>query len=229
MGSPHQCQNPVVSSLLPPINEVCEGYVFIPVCHSVHGDGAWQGGAWQRACMAGEHMWQGAYMAGEGMHGRGAYVAGGIHGRGGHAWQGGVHGKGAMHGGRHVWQGSMHGRGHAWWGCVWQGACMADACVAGGHAWQGGMHGGGVHGRGTCVAGENAWQGGMCGGGVHGGGMHGEGCMAGGRAWYMVNEREVRIPLECILVYEYFLLEIKVKEVFELRKTRCSKFVRYAK
>ena len=26
--------------LLPPANEVCEGYVFTPVCHSVHGRGA---------------------------------------------------------------------------------------------------------------------------------------------------------------------------------------------
>ena len=75
--------------------------------------------------------------------------------------------------------------------------------------------GGGVHGRG--VGGE-----GMCGGGVHGkghawqgvcmaGGMHGRGtCMqgmsvAGGRAWYTVNERVLRILLECILVPYKFL------------------------
>ena len=53
-----------------------------------------------------------------------------MHG-GGHAWQGGMHGRG-MHGGGHAWQwgmcggGGIHGRGHAW-----QGACMV----------------GGVHGR----------------------------------------------------------------------------------
>ena len=67
----------------------------------------------------------------------------------------------------------MHGRGHAW-----QGVCMA----------------GGVHCRGACMA----------------GGMHGRGhawrgpCMARGHVWQilrdMVNERAVRILLECILV-----------------------------
>ena len=29
----------VIQPLLPPANEVCEGYVFTPVCHSVHGGG----------------------------------------------------------------------------------------------------------------------------------------------------------------------------------------------
>ena len=59
---------------------------------------------------------------------------------GGHAWQGGVHGRGAcmvgacMVGCVCVWQGAcmagggMHGRG-----CAWQGVCMAE-----GHAWQDG-------------------------------------------------------------------------------------------
>ena len=28
-----------VDTYLPPSNEVCEGYVFTPVCHSVHGGG----------------------------------------------------------------------------------------------------------------------------------------------------------------------------------------------
>ena len=43
---------------LPPANEVCEGYVFTGVCHSVHGEGrAWLlpgGHAWLLwgACMA---------------------------------------------------------------------------------------------------------------------------------------------------------------------------------
>ena len=48
------------------------------------------------------HAWQG------GMCGRGMYMAGGggMHG-GGHVWQGDVHGRGGMHGGGHVWQGHV--------------------------------------------------------------------------------------------------------------------------
>ena len=33
----------VSHQLLPPANEVCEGYVFSRVCHSVHGGGTWVG------------------------------------------------------------------------------------------------------------------------------------------------------------------------------------------
>ena len=127
----------------------------------------------------------------EGMHG--SSRGGGV---GGHAWQGG-----------HVWQGAcmtgglwvvgamdgrgwMHGRG-----CVWQGACMAGGMHGGGHAWQGACEGGGHVKQGACMAGGHAWQ------GVHGRGA----CMVGGRAWQilrdMVNERAVRILLECILVH----------------------------
>ena len=62
---------------LPPANEVCEGYVFTPVCLSVWGGVRGGGGV----CMVGGHAWQGACMAG-GMHGRGACVAGGMHDRG---------------------------------------------------------------------------------------------------------------------------------------------------
>ena len=84
--------------LLPPENEVCEGYVFTGVCLST-GEGlrgTWQGGG----C-----AWQG------GMRGRG--VHGGGHGRGK-----------CVTGG--VWQGGMHGGGHVWWGhaCMAGGACM---------------------------------------------------------------------------------------------------------
>ena len=90
-----------------------------------------------------------------------------------------------------MWQGGMHGRG---------------ACMMGGvHDWgRGACVAGGMHGRGVCMAGE---------GGMHGGGV----CMAGGCAWPgdvlgrgacvpqqilrdTVNERAVRILLECILV-----------------------------
>ena len=54
---------------------------------------------------------------------------------------------------------------------------------------------GGVHGRKACVARGACMV----------GGMHGRGtCMTGGRAWQIlqdtVNERAVRILLECILV-----------------------------
>ena len=32
--------------LLRPANEVCEGYVFTPVCHSVHGGGVCPSACW---------------------------------------------------------------------------------------------------------------------------------------------------------------------------------------
>ena len=67
----------------------------------------------------------------------------------------------------------------------------------GGHAWQGGVRGGGacdtgrgMHGRGACVEGGHAWQG------------------EGEHAWQIlrdtVNERAVRILLECILLSKSF-------------------------
>ena len=99
--------------LLPPANEVCEGYVFTPVSVILFTGGDcivggacmagghvwWEvGGGGGRVCMAGGHVWQG------GMHGRGACMAEGVcmvgDGgcmAGGHAWQGCVHGKGGMH------------------------------------------------------------------------------------------------------------------------------------
>ena len=74
------------SRLLPPANEVCEGYVFTGVCPQgvacVAEGCAWWGCVWQW-----EHAWLGCAWWG-GMHGTGACVAGG------HAWQGwGVHGR----------------------------------------------------------------------------------------------------------------------------------------
>ena len=69
------------SSLLPPANEVCKGYVFTRVCHSVHrvgirGRGACEAGgmhgrgcAWQGACVSGGAWWGCACMVG-GMRGR---------------------------------------------------------------------------------------------------------------------------------------------------------------
>ena len=112
-------------------------------------------------------------------------------------WHGGMCGRwGCVAGGGHGWQGGVHGRGHVWqgWGSVWQGW----GSVAGGHAWQGGMCGGGVHGRGV-------WQGGM-----HGrdrmhawqGGMHATHAPSADTTRFSdtVNERTLRILLECILV-----------------------------
>ena len=74
-----------------------------------------------------------------------------------------------------------------------------------GYAWQRG-----VHGRGACMAGGHVWQGVCAWLGAY---MAGE----GGQAWQgevcvpqqilrdTVNERAVRILLECILVLELFL------------------------
>ena len=106
----------------PPANEVCEDYVFIPVCQSfcsqgggVYGTGGMCGGG---ACVAGPHMPPAMHTPlGGGMcGGRGACVAGG------HAWQGGWQEGGIDDG----WVcGGMCGGGHAWQGGhVWQGACM---------------------------------------------------------------------------------------------------------
>ena len=68
-------------------------------------------------------------------------MAGGVR-AGGHAWLGGMHGRG-------VWQGAC-----VVGGVCGGGACMVGACMAGvymgGHVWQGGMHGRG-----------HAWQGGL--------------------------------------------------------------------
>ena len=115
-------------------------------------------------------------------------------------------------------------------GMCGQGACVAESmrgqgvggmCMARGHAWPGGMHG-----QGVCMArGLHAWPGGTCvawgawPGGVHGWGACVTGDMHGGGrgVWWghhvrhappwqllqlqhMVNERAVRILLECILV-----------------------------
>ena len=110
--------------LLPPANEVCEGYVFTPVCQSfVH-----RGGVHGRGVRMVGGMNGGGCMAGGGMHGRGVCMVGvcvwqGVCMAGGHVWQGGVHGKGGMVGG-------MCGRGRAWQGAVHSGGggCACHAC-----------------------------------------------------------------------------------------------------
>ena len=77
--------------------------------------------------------------------------------------------------------GGMHGGGvHGGGMCAWQGACMAGGM----HVWQGCAWRGNVHGRG------HAWRGGCVAGG----------CVPWQILWDTVNERAVRILLECILV-----------------------------
>ena len=84
-------------NFLPPANEVCEGYVFTPVCHSVRGGGMRGGGhAWHGACMAGSmhgggHAWKaGACMVGHVRQSRtcmaGGVCDGGSCMAGGNAW-----------------------------------------------------------------------------------------------------------------------------------------------
>ena len=123
---------------------------------------------------------------------------------------------GGMHGGGHVWQGvCMAG------GMCGRGACMVGGVCGGGHVWQGGMHGG--------MCGGHAWQeacmaGGMCGRGacVVVGGMHGRPHMP---HWQIlrdtVNERAVRILLECILVSNLFadicfVMKYRIKCLYHL-------------
>ena len=101
--------------------------------------------------------------------------------------------------------------------------CGRGACMAGGHAWCRDMCGNGacmvgvMHGRGACMVGGHVWQGvcmagGMCGVGDAWQGGHvlqGGACVAGGggRAWQIlrdtVNERTVRILLECNSCFDY--------------------------
>ena len=145
--------------------------------HGCHGGG---GGAWLGGC-----------------------VSGGVCGCGGHAWLPWGH---AWLWGACVVTGGMCGcGGHVWLlGCMIAGVCMVAGVgvvagvvcvVAGGCAWLPGacMVAGDVHGYwGVCmVAGGHAWLL----GGVHG-------CWGGMRGIRRdtVNERAVRILLECILV-----------------------------
>ena len=96
-----------------------------------------------------------------------------------------------------------------------RGACMAEGGMCGrGHVWQGSCVAGGMHGRGVCmvVVGGHAWQGAcmvgstcMTGACVVVGGVHGRRvCMPCMPPQHIlqdtVNERAVRIVLECILV-----------------------------
>ena len=90
--------------------------------------------------------------------------------------------------------------GHAWQGaCMTGGMCDRGTCVAGG------VHGGGcvqvegMHGREGRAWQGCAWQGawGVCSGGHA---WWGGACVPWQIPWDTVNERAVRILLECILV-----------------------------
>ena len=116
-----------------------------------------------------------------------------------------VHGRG----------GGMRGRGRA--GVHGGGGHAQGGCVVGGHVWQGRvcMAGGHVCCGGCVCGGGHAWQEGHVWGACMARGMCGRGCMAGGacmphtppwktlRPRHTVNERAVRILLECILVYTF--------------------------
>ena len=112
--------------LLPPATKLRQGNVFRCVRQEFcPGGHAWQGRAWQGACVAGRQE----------MHGGGACMAGCVHGGGMHGSGGCVAGGACMAEG-HAWQRGMHGRGHVWQleGMHGRGVCVAGemAIVAGG-------------------------------------------------------------------------------------------------
>ena len=138
----------------------------------------------------------------------GVCLQGGMLGRGGHVWQGGMRGGGACVAGGTCMEEGVCMAGGAWWG----GVCGKGECMAGGHAWLWGCAW-----LGACVAGGHAWLGACMAGGIHGREV--------GHAWWgacmtcmpprqtlrlrhTVNERAVRILLECILVVEPFTLRL---------------------
>ena len=195
-----------------------QGNIFTPVCHSVHRGGH----AW---LLWGGHAW---LLWGD-VHGcsRGSCVVA----LGGHAWLlwGGMCGCS----GGHVWLlwgACMVAWGRGMHGCLGGGACMV--------AWERGMcgcSGGDVWLLGGCMVGVCVWllQGacmvalGVC--MVALGGVHG--CSwGGGHAWDtmrhgdMVNERAVRILLECILVLLYLRLSFKLPFEFFVKMYRICHF-----
>ena len=210
-----------------PLTKLREGYVFTGVCDSVHRGACMRG--CRGACMvAGGCVW--LLPGGRGMHGcsGGCVVApGGMRGcswgvhrcYGGHAW--------LLLGG-HAWLLSggasvVAPGGHTW--LLW-GACvvaLGGACVvaAAGHAWW--LWGacmvalGGV----WLLPGVHVWLllGGIC------------GCSLGG-AWDTtryrdtINERAIRILLECILVSHFFTLRsLHSLELEIIHFNRNSKFL----
>ena len=174
-------------SFLPPATKLGQGNIFTPVCHSVHRGGmrgCSQGG--MRGCSQGG--W-GACVIAPGEGGQHAWLLGGACVvAGGAAWL--------------LW-GGLRG---CFRGCVV--APGGGVCVVASR----GMHGcslGGVRGCswGVCVVARgHVW--------LLQGGMHG---CSGGHAWDttrygdMVNERAVRILLECILVFFKFCVKMSTK------------------
>ena len=67
-------------TFLPPANEVCESYVFTPVCHSVHrGGSTWAGTALGRSTPPGKYIPQAGTPPGQ-VHPQGRYTTwAGIH------------------------------------------------------------------------------------------------------------------------------------------------------
>ena len=124
---------------LPPSNEVCEGYVFTGVCHSVHRGGGVRGcSGGMRGCSRG-HAWLLL---------------------GGHAWQGGVH---CERGCAWLLPGGMYGCswGHAWLlpgGCVVAPRAVCVVASRGGVCGKGGacMAKGGMCGEGGGVRGMHS-------------------------------------------------------------------------
>ena len=175
-------------SFLPPATKLGQGNIFTPVCHSVHRGGmrgCSQGG--MRGCSQGG--WGGMCDCSRG-GGEACVVArGGMCG----CWGGCMV---ALGGPAWLLQGvCVAPGGHVW---LLPGACMVapwGVCMVapGGHVW---------------LLGGHVWllQGGM------------RGCSGGGgRAWDttrygdMVNERAVRILLECILVFFKFCVKMSTK------------------
>ena len=110
------------SLLLPPANEVSEGYVFTPVSHSVHKGGGVCVVAWGACVVAGRVcVVGGACMAVGGCGWGCAWLLGGMCGWGVHGCRVGA--AVCMVAGGHAWLGGacVVAGGHVWW---WGGACV---------------------------------------------------------------------------------------------------------
>ena len=141
----------------------------------------------------------------------------------------------------------MAGGMHGWGACVAAGACVArGVCMTGSMQGQGVCGWGGIHGQGACVAGGHAWWG-ECMVGVYVAGGHEyewQGVyMAGGmrdmhapmrdmhappptrqilRLRHTVNERVVRILLECNLVLKRKAIHVVNTFYLSIRKCQNS-------